>query len=456
MIVLDPALGPEGGHHVALLERVHSALESGECSSPVEFYSSRKIRKSLERFATDQIRITPFFDTNFYRYSATLPNIAEANGFIAALGKEYLAALKRVFTESVLIDEADPTAPQRAHRNGKLIIFYPAMQWVHLMAVQFALRLIGSAVSGHQVEHRVCLMYNPGRNHTGEVMNVAEWLSYKMACKSIAAYASVKLYASDYELAEHFGRLLELDSPLPLHPQYLAEMGDLAAPPAVQKSGKKIGIYFGDAKSDKGFNRLPELLEQVIPTIGADDQVVIQYTSQGNCPRVLAAEEKIRKFAQGEPRLSVISRYLPAEEIQAILFSLDVFVFTYDVHHYQNKSSGFLWLLADKSCQLIFLGESWLSREATRLRLNVCVCAFNQLSEVLQGLFVEGRLAYSEGSKNSSSAYGGVESEYRERLFAPFFQWLCSDPRKKLQVGQALGDPMSFFSNTEFSWSDKC
>lgn len=427
LVVLDPGLGPEGGHHVALLERVYDAMATGEYAGLVDFYCSRQLSGNLKRrYASELVRITPFFDADFYRYYAKIPCIAEVNGYIAALGLEYLSVFKRVFAEYSATDEVTNSTTTWRREDEKLLVFYPAMQWMHLMALHFALRRIGDMASGLRVEHRLCLMYNPGRDFEGRVASTSEWLSYKLACKSLAAFDDVKLYASDYELADHYMHLLELDAPLPMHPQYLAQRGTQKGRQQADKQGKTIGLYLGDAKIEKGFALLPDLVERLLPTIGKNDQIVIQYVSQGNCPKVRSAEEQIRTICERESRLKLSSTYLPAKELQTILSSLDVFVFTYDAMHYRNKSSGFLWLLADKGCALIFLGESWLSREARRLRMVAYVCAVHELQDVVRNMLSGiGRTASSRLEEPESSG-GPAEIDYWEQLSYPLFAWLFS------------------------------
>nr|WP_010130610.1 hypothetical protein [Microbulbifer agarilyticus] len=428
VIVFDPALGPEGGHHVALMERIHGAHCSGEYTGAVDYYCSDEIAISLEKkFTSDRIRITRHFRSSFYRYHAASPGIAEANGFIAALGKEYLSALKSVFSKILLTDGIASTKSQELQENRKLVVFYPAMQWVHLMALHFALRQIGDTASLLNVEHRLCLMYNPGRNHIGELKNLSEWLSYKLACKSLAVFDNVRMYASDHELAEHYGHMLELESPLALHPQYLIPFGQTAKVEESKSSVKTIGLYFGDAKIEKGFNRLPAIIEHLLPIIGPNDKLVVQYVSQRNCPRVVATEKAIRALSKSESKIKLIVGFLPSEELRAILSSLDLYVFTYDAKHYQDKSSGFLWLLAEEYCKLILLGESWLSREAERLRLNARVCELLELPNVLSSLLLESPLESKKEQKSLGFKKEQADLGYRERLLYPFFQWLDSE-----------------------------
>ncbi|WP_346839844.1 hypothetical protein [Microbulbifer sp. SAOS-129_SWC] len=388
------------------------------------------------RSGADNVQTIPFFSTEFYRYYAETPGLAAANHYIATLAKEYLLALEHVIKDHLPASEAVGKGHHERIKTKQLLIFYPAMQWVHLMALNLAMQQVSNTGPNLKVEHRLCLMYNPGRDYSGEVINATEWLSYKLACKSLAEFANVKMFASDQELADHYGHLLELDKPMRLHPQYLVQLGQPRELQKVDKQGQSIGLYFGDAKVEKGFTQLPDLIERLIPAIGENDKIVIQYVSQGNCRSVLAAEEQIQDIAEREPRLRVTPSYLSSEQMQTILSSLDLFVFTYDAMHYRNKSSGFLWMLADKACKLIFLGESWLVREAKRLGMNAYLCGVRDLPDFLHCLLAEANQENIERSEAIPLTVDAPVRDYRKRLNSSFFDWLLSDARDYSLMGQ--------------------
>ena len=428
LIVLDPALGPNGGHHVALRDRVYRSLVAGEFPGAVDFYGNRKLSGDLgDRIKPDNFRIFPFFCTEFYHFYTEKASLAAANHYIAVLGDEYLAALLRIIDEFSPIKELENSEIDKESEFERLLIFYPAMQWEHLMALHYALREIDGTTSGPRLEHRVCLMYNPGRDYSGEVINTSEWLSYKLACKPLLVYENVRLYASDYELANHFGRLLELNEPLPLHPQYLAEMNKVEFKPLAKSYGQRIGLYFGDAKIEKGFARLPGLIKKMLPSIGNADQIIVQYVSSGNCPRILAAEKKMKEMSAKESRIKLIPKYLSLERLQSTLTSLDVFVFSYDLEHYRNKSSGFLWMLVDKPCVLVFLGESWLSREASRLGLASHVCSVQEFSKLIRDSLKGGERLSKNQDKPREKFGDLVAQNYKNDLYRSFFDWLYSE-----------------------------
>ncbi|MBY6212235.1 hypothetical protein KUV95_11800 [Microbulbifer agarilyticus] len=421
--VFDPALHASSGHHFALLQSLKEREADLTHIDDVKYFCHENMRDRLEKEAGAHFpTLTPFFNTDFYRYNCQRPSLIEVNSYIAHLSREYLNAFK-----VLLGSNAAEQKERERGSEGKTIVLYPAMQWEHLLALYLAIAQYPDALRPGVISHKICMMYNPGRSHTGSIISSREWVGYRLALRALESFPAINFYASDYELVEHFSCLIGDSRKIGVHPQYLfplnvgASVSDKKID--INQSGCKIGLYFGDAKADKGFLRLPELTRELLECVPENSEVIIQYSTHSTCGRIAAVEAQLRIIAKRDFRLKLYPSHIPNDQLFSMLRALDIFVFNYCSKAYAEKSSGFVWLLSGLAvdCTLFFAHDGWIYREAQRLGLQTHFTKNGSVSSSVKVFFINGRTL---GRRSKISLRADVNTAYKELVFSDFVRWL--------------------------------
>ncbi|SDZ78665.1 hypothetical protein [Microbulbifer marinus] len=352
-VVLDPALIKEGGHHTALSLLVAASKED---DVDVTFISHQYISDSLkQQLENNGCIVKPEFLLNFYEIFEKQIELNAANAYVLNAAKEYAKVIQGQCEQG---------------GSGKLVFFHPSMSWEHAYALSLALKTIDYSMD---MCHIVCAMFNPGLGPDGTVFDPQRKLNFEIAFRAVSSSTRVKLFASDIELSSIYKKLLNLGSDVPVHPCYLStwmrsakeESGDPNCD--FIDDGSEIILYMGDAKSEKGFCDLPDLVCESLKNVDSHQKLYIQFNIPWPDPELEMVAEKLRYCASVNEQLILHEGFISQHEVERRLSNASLFVFNYCNEHYQNKSSGFLWFVVWHQTPVYFFGHSWLSREARRL-----------------------------------------------------------------------------------------
>lgn len=309
--VIDPGLMELGGHHAALLH----TLASDSIAPSIHYYCHQAVDKRLIELAVKtNSHITPCFKSNFYGVmdDDSADNFAAGYANIATLSNEYAHALTLA--------------------EGASVVFLPCLSWQHLLAFAQA-----RTTSRNKAKIKACLMFPPGVNHRGELRDGHLATQYKLAIQ-LALKANIELFVSDTALQQGFEALL--GKQLPLHPSYLANWQQL---PKGKPQAKNHLLYFGDAKVEKGFNRLPSIARSVLsdsdPTLSAH----IQFNQNWDLPEIDEAKKALEKLVETDQRLTISTDYLGTQQLALLLANASHVYQLYKSSDYLNKSSGLDW-----------------------------------------------------------------------------------------------------------------
>ena len=344
VFVIDPGMMEAGGHHAALLETlIHS--ESG--GAKVCVLTHKQLDDDLETKAKNNgIQVNRFFSTNFYQhYEDSLDlNLSGMQYYIRQLAWEYACAIKYAAQGSA---------------NHKVVCFYPCLNWEHANAVSLALTMSDER---QQYTHKVCCMFKPLKiNHQ------SEWL-YKYSFGQLAKHSGVELFASDWETREYYKDLgITIQG---IHPCYLLPWSSLNKQKTASSETPHLLLYMGDAKENKGFLRLPEVITKAIAKFNGKVKLTVQYTLAWDYPELAAVIYTLKRLEKNYPaQVQIYTRFWSKDELQSLITSLSGVVCTYDSQTYQNKSSGLAWLCGYYNLPIIFMSQQpfWMHREIERL-----------------------------------------------------------------------------------------
>ena len=344
VFVIDPGMMEAGGHHAALLETLsHSNSED----TMVSVLTHKQLDNELETTAKNNgIQVHRYFSTNFYQhYEDSLElNLSGMQHYIRLLAWEYACAIKLA---------------AQGLTNHEVICFYPCMNWEHASAISLALTMSDEK---YQCTHKVCCMFKPLK-----IERQSELL-YKYSFGQLAKHSGVELFASDWETREYYEGLgISIRG---LHPCYLLPWGSLNKQKKINTNTPHFLVYMGDAKENKGFLRLPEVITEAIGKFSGKVKLTVQYTLAWDYPELTPVINTLKRLEKEyRAQVQVHARFWSKDELQSVMTSLSGVICMYDSLTYQNKSSGLAWLCGYYNLPIIFINQQtfWMHREMARL-----------------------------------------------------------------------------------------
>jgi hypothetical protein len=413
LVVLDPGLREQGGHHPAfILALLATDCFTGDNSKLRVFANAEFTPSAVFDSATNNVKYTAFFKTAFYRYFYESTHHPELPHFIRRLTAEYLAAMKQVVEDDCQLGTVKGCAN---------ILFCHALGWEHATALADALFLF-KMQSGITLRVVVILMFSPYRKTASEQYDSQLYLRYRVAFKGLASCDGVSFFACDHETSKAYEHILARHISIIPTPFVSARKYR----PSKPSKGKKFVLYLGDSKATKGFLALPNLLEQIVK-LGQHEDVsyIIQYTLTSKSEEFLAVDKTLKKFAEVHPNIDVYEAFWSEEQLHKTLASCHALVFNYDSSVYMYQSSGVLWLAARYNIKMFFLSNNWLTREAARLKSEYIMCDMCDPKKIIESL---NELSHRHINRQTDYAniYPLSGADYRAKLFGDFEEWLSA------------------------------
>lgn len=386
IVILDPGLSCKGGHHAGL---VSTRLEYEGSEAKYDLVCHNDLDLDFEKELESRFNVSRQFYFNFYESGCAKTEPHKTQEYIHRVSYEFLGVFRRI----------------RESTSESILYVYPSICWQHALSLSTVIANYQVASSG--CVHIICLMFSP----YDEDMSHYSSLGFRFLLNE----SNVKCYASDIETSRLYQHAFNLSKELPIHPCYLDNW--LKKCESHNKSGDKkninVGLYIGDARENKGFCSIPEILVKLLSSSDHSISYIIQYTINSLNPEIIKTSELILEIAIKEPRVKVNKGFLPTDKLRELIKGLDFVVFSYDPRVYRDKSSGILWLCIWCQCHLLFFNENtWLVREAERLGAQFTIVNRKHLH-----FFLSGSLNVWRKKKN-------FLLEYKNQFFKPFWEWL--------------------------------
>ncbi|HEV2673834.1 MAG TPA: hypothetical protein VGV37_04785 [Aliidongia sp.] len=261
-----------------------------------------------------------------------------------SFGRDFLTACERlglgaddhVLIHTIGVDELDALV-------GVLTSADRAWPWIHLQLV----RRVEELGAGRPRERR------------------PEAVLARLNASPVAA--GVRYHSDTEELAAIYGALMGRPvGVLPIafrHDLILAALA--AAPPRSATAPITVG-YLGNARLEKGFQHLPDLVEQITGRLGWAGKVRFHFQSPFNIPDgepgIGAARARLAAFPAGLVALD--DRVLTTGQYYGLLAEIDVLVLPYDGARYDIRSSGILVQARVAGKPMVAPEGSWIARQA--------------------------------------------------------------------------------------------
>lgn len=383
--VVDPALGRSGAHNFAFASLL---VEQDDRPRDLGIWCSTALSPELrEALGLDGKMVHPVFEPDFFAIFGKPGGLAVHWDWIYGLARNYLLAFESISDHWL---------------SGPIHLVHHSLSWEHASAL--ALAIHQSKGRFGRLLHHAFLMYPPGMDGTGAVYDAGRRLDFRLAFGDLERQPGVRLYASCSEYAAAYAQLLGHDNHLPIHPCFLA---DWRSPRAIRARSpiRRIVLYIGEIKREKGFYALPDLLRKLLERATVQHSFLIQFV-EIRSRAAKAVVEELTTIAAADPRVTVHHGFWRDMDLQEALQSADMLCLNYDSSAYAHKTSGLLWLAAWYGLTVWVRRGTWLEREAGRLGV--------------RAIFGSGQVEIDERPRTSGITEGG----YWNSLFTPLWPWL--------------------------------
>ncbi len=399
VIIPDPALREFGGHHPATIESLvnSSAFEAGKIK--LEVYANSQCDSNfIDSMQLKNVSINTYFETDFYQYFYQSPECDEHQVYVRQLANEYTFLLAR--------------ANQRATAE-KLVLWFHTLTWLHAQALYLAIKLTKADVANYKII--IGLMYKPNKQLNNGNIDVKHNLFSQMVFKALAQFNNVHLAAADWELSKEYENILNQN----VNIQPTALLGNIAKKTNNNDShNKQVILYCGDAKENKGFLGLPQIIDTLSLNLKNHDiEFIVQYTLTNDQTKLVQTTQELEQLAKQYSNLKVIGRFLSHQELLDMFNSSSMVILNYDEIAYAQQSSGVLWLAVYFNLHIVSFTSTWCERESARLG--------GQYSLVTLSSNLSENVAKLHGEK--ANEYGSmftVKNAYYEQLYSDVGYWL--------------------------------
>lgn len=170
----------------------------------------------------------------------------------------------------------------------------------------------------------------------------------------------VYFYTDTERLTQQYNRLRVArfgTLPIPVNPEFARRGGLAGKPPPVRV------IYAGDARSEKGYHLLPDIVRATSASLAAEKvEFVFQSNFAFRIPEqqadVVAARHLLRQHPQD--RVRVVNEPLTSDEYRNLILSGHINLLLYDRDSYYARSSGILVESLSAAIPVIVPSGSWL------------------------------------------------------------------------------------------------
>lgn len=338
LLIVDQSLRDAGGHHYEYdLALFRAAVEKGV---PTLIGAHRSAVK-LEHLG-DAVR--PWFQRAWYESYGPpppLPVPAALSRHIAARGLRFLKRNARR-----LLGSAPP--PPVPGLGGEILMLITRERFRvsdHVLVHTFSVPELDSLIELASERRKLPAIHIILRRDADETLSNLGARgglrgSLSRLAESPSAMAALRLYADTAALAQQYEILapgVRFDvMPIP-HCLPAREVGH-------RREGPLRIVYLGDARDEKGFQFIPEVVEVVGRRFFADARVrfVLQANigAAGDSSLLVAARDRLAAYPTAQVEL--ISDQLSISAFHDLLWSADIVLLPYDREAYRRRSSGIL------------------------------------------------------------------------------------------------------------------
>jgi hypothetical protein len=184
---------------------------------------------------------------------------------------------------------------------------------------------------------------------------------YRRAIRLLEGAPGIRLFGIGATIAEDHAR--SAGAPVEVGAALVGGLGR-ELPPRTPGAVPKVLLFMGDAKLDKGFHLLPEMVRLLRQTALKARFVV--HVSGTMTQRYAWAVEQLRAAVAGDSRFSLLEGRLSEAEYDAAFNDADLTTLTYHPGVYGRKTSGVCWDTINNGIAAVVVERTWHALEFSR------------------------------------------------------------------------------------------
>ncbi len=184
----------------------------------------------------------------------------------------------------------------------------------------------------------------------------------------------VRFYTDTLQLIERYNSLSSiefLEIPVPFRQEKLT--ANLTKYKDKENNKLRHLVYLGDARTEKGYLHLPQIVENLWDDYLATKKVKITIQSnlsiEGGEEGILAARLKLEQYSDNQ--VKIIKETMNTEEYYQLLASADLVIIPYDINSYKYRTSGVLTESLAAGKPVIVPANSWLATQIDKTRAGI-------------------------------------------------------------------------------------
>ena len=250
--------------------------------------------------------------------------------------------------------------------NKEDIVFFPTISVVELRGLKQTLQRMGE---NNLPTFRLLFRWSLFRGRRQDYSNELPALGYIQdnfrACEVLYTKGILRFYTDSDRLSEQYNLFSQcMFSVLPIpHTQY---------PTINIRHEKKVISYLGDARIEKGFIHLPEIVDAL-----SSEDVQFQIQANYNIPGGEGGIAICRKRLQQKKNVMLYESALDAGEYTSALSRTDIMLILYDPKQYYARSSGIFAEAIALGIPALVPADTWMSEQ-------VCRGRYKRFSEIVE------------------------------------------------------------------------
>lgn len=252
------------------------------------------------------------------------------------------------------------------------ILFIPTISEIELMGVVSMLQESPEVIQTPlHLLFRRNIFLNRREHYSEELSGLQVFCNTLKQCEEFSAAGKLFFYTDTDELTEQYNRLsMCFFSTLPIPHTVCREMREGEQVPPYQIS------YLGDARAEKGYLYLPELITTLTENENKRGRFFIQsnYNIPGGEQGIPEAREQLEKMLDQGVTLEMEA--LDSEKYISAIKSTDIMLILYDPKQYYARSSGIFAEAMSAGIPAIVPADTWMSHQ-------VCGGRYKQIEEQL-------------------------------------------------------------------------
>lgn len=252
------------------------------------------------------------------------------------------------------------------------LFFYPTVNEYLIGALADVLKSRAFSAAEY---HLICLMLETGvqRDDAGEP-KVVDPIKVELFREAFATLAGACGPRQENRLQDHthiaaisetHRANYQLLSPIPIRSMpplygFSGKLDKINADIVKAPDRKRVLLYLGEAKEDKGFALAPKVAESLLAQDSSLELVVQVHNA--TTPAEQEAAERLRAMAGRN--LRIYEGFLPRDVYMNLLAATDAVVMAYDPKRYACKTSGVFWEAMSFGAPVVVPDQTWLQQEA--------------------------------------------------------------------------------------------